>query len=274
LTHLPQENLAEQSPAVAPPALRGVRAAFAFLTAIPVGGFPYNAREWRWASAHFPLIGACLGGLLLAVWWGGARLGAWVAAVLVAIAAALLTGALHEDALADTADALGGGGTRERIFEILKDSRIGTYGALAIVLPVLLRITLYASLLPVRPALLVAVTALARTPCVWLLAALDYVTPDNVARNSAIAGATWIQAAVATAWSAAVLALSTVFGAIAWEQALGMAAAAAAVGVIAAFRYRARVGGVTGDLLGATVPISECAMLLAAALVEPATLAG
>jgi len=251
------------------PALRGVRAAFAFLTAIPVGGFPYSAREWRWASAHFPLIGACLGASLLAVWWGGTRLGPHVAAVLVAIFAVLLTGAIHEDALADTADALGGGSTRERIFEILKDSRIGAYGALAILLIVLLRVALYASLLPLRPALLVAVTALSRAPCVWLMAKLDYVTPENVARNSAIAAATPIQASVATAWSGALLALLAALDAIAWGQALAMAGAAAAVGLLAAWRYRARVGGVTGDLLGATVPIGECAMLLAAGLVEP-----
>jgi adenosylcobinamide-GDP ribazoletransferase len=251
------------------PVLRGVRAAFAFLTAVPVGGFPYSSREWRWASAHFPLIGVCLGGVLLGVWWGGAGIGPWVAAVLVAIALALLTGALHEDALADTVDALGGGGTRERIFEILKDSRIGAYGALAILLSVLLRVALYASLLPHRPLLLVAATALSRAPCVWLMATLDYVTPENVARNAAIAGTTRIQASVATAWSAAVLAVLGALDAIAWGQALAMVAAAAAVGLVAAWRYRARVGGVTGDLLGATVPIAECAMLLAAGLVEP-----
>jgi adenosylcobinamide-GDP ribazoletransferase len=251
------------------PALRGVRAAFAFLTAVPVGGFPYSTREWRWASAHFPLIGACLGGALLGVWTGGAQLGPHVAAVLVAIVAVLLTGALHEDALADTADALGGGGTRERIFEILKDSRIGAYGALAILLSVLLRVALYASLLPLRPALLVAATALARAPCVWLMATLAYVTPENVARNSAIASTTPIQASVATVWSVAVLALLGAVDAIAWGQALAMVAAAAAVGLFTAWRYRARVGGVTGDLLGATVPIAECAMLLAAGLVEP-----
>jgi adenosylcobinamide-GDP ribazoletransferase len=251
------------------PALRGVRAAFAFLTTLPVGGFPYSSRDWRWASAHFPLIGSCLGGLLLGVWFGGARLGPYVAAVLVVTAAAVLTGALHEDALADTADALGGGKDRDQILAILKDSRIGTYGALAVVLPVLLRVTLLAALLPIRPAILVAATTLARTPCVWLLAKLDYVTPEHLAKNTAIARSGPFQASVATLFSLLVLAVLIAIDAITSGQALLMAAAAVAVGLIAGWRYRARLGGVTGDLLGATVPLTECAVLLAAALAEP-----
>ncbi len=251
------------------PALRGIRAAVVFLTRLPVGGFPYSDAEWRWASAHFPLIGALLGALLLGVWQASVRLGSVVAALIVVAAGVLLTGALHEDALADTADALGGGVDRERILVILKDSRIGTYAAVTLVLVLALRVALFASLLAAHPALLVAVNAVSRAPCVWLLATLDYVTPASVARNTAIAASGWPQAAVATAWSAIVLGVLAALGAITTLQALAMVAASVGVGLFAAWRFKTRLGGVTGDLVGSTVPISECALLLAAALAEP-----
>ncbi|HVW30622.1 MAG TPA: adenosylcobinamide-GDP ribazoletransferase [Polyangiaceae bacterium] len=248
------------------PAVRGIRAAFVFLTRLPLGGFPYSAAELRWSSAHFPLAGAALGLLLLGVWHLSIPLGASVAAVLVMIAEVVATGALHEDALADTADALGGGTDRERIFAILKDSRIGAYAAVTLVLALLLRVLLLASLLPAHPALIVAVLSVSRAPSVWLLATLDYVTPAATARNSAIAASGFTQAGVATAWSAIVLFILSATGAISVLQALAMAAAAVAVGVLAGLRYKALLGGITGDLAGATVPISECALLLAAGL--------
>jgi adenosylcobinamide-GDP ribazoletransferase len=251
-----------------PPALRGVRAAVVFLTRVPAGGFPYTDAEWRWASAHFPLVGALLGAAGAGVWYATFDLSSFVRALLVVIAGVLLTGALHEDGLADTADALGGGADRDRILVILKDSRIGAYGAVALVLVFLLRVGLLADLLPAHPALVVAAAALARTPCVWLMATLEYVTPASTARNTALAASGFTQAGVATLSSALVLVALAASGAVLPEQALAMVAACVAVGLLAGWRYRVRVGGVTGDLLGATVPISECAALLAAAFVS------
>src|SRR4051812_44204788 len=115
-----------------PPALRGMRAAFVFFTRIPLGGFSYAKEDFCWASAYAPFVGLVLGLLM----WGAFRLfepvGAWPAAILVLGLQLLLTGAFHEDGLADTADALGGGFTREKVLLILKDSRVGSYGAAAI----------------------------------------------------------------------------------------------------------------------------------------------
>src|SRR5206468_2954946 len=107
--------------------LRGGRAAVTFLTRVPVGGFPFTAKEWRWCSAWFPLVGAGVGMGAAVVCWATQAAGPWVSAVLAIAASLLITGAFHEDGLADTADALGGSpvGDREKIFEILKDSRIG-----------------------------------------------------------------------------------------------------------------------------------------------------
>jgi len=113
-------------------ALRGLPAAFGFLTRLPVGGFPFSPDELRWSSAHFPLVGAVLGAALAAVMMLSARAGTVVAATLAVSAGMLLTGAFHEDGLADTADALGGATDRDKLFVILRDSRIGSFGAAAL----------------------------------------------------------------------------------------------------------------------------------------------
>ncbi len=89
--------------------LRAARAAFVFLTRIPVGGFPYSPAEWRWAPAYFPLVGAFVGALAGGVLEGLRPLGVTAAAYAALAVMLLVTGALHEDGLADTSDALGGG---------------------------------------------------------------------------------------------------------------------------------------------------------------------
>lgn len=239
-----------------------------FLTRLPLGGFPYSAADFRWASAYFPLVGAVIGALMLGVWHAAARAGPFVASVLAVVSAVLLTGALHEDALADSADALGGGADREQILVILKDSRIGAYGALAIGLSLLLRVSLLVRVLSAHPALLIAVAALSRLPCVWLLASLEYVTPDAVAKNDTFAQAGPVQAAVATVFSVLALAALSVVSEPGWQLALILLLMPLGVGLAAGKYYRARVGGVTGDLLGATVPVCECALLLSIALAE------
>src|SRR5580698_6781054 len=94
---------------------RGLRAAAALLTRGPVGGFPYDDEEWRWSAAHLPVVGAALGWLASIAWAVAIGAGSLVAAVVAVTAAVALTGALHEDGLADTADALGGGDSRERV---------------------------------------------------------------------------------------------------------------------------------------------------------------
>ena len=98
------------------------------------------------AAAWLPLVGLVLGGACAAVWALVAPLGPWVAAMSVLVASILLTGAFHEDGLADTADALGGAHDRARIFVILKDSRVGAFGALALVISVASRLVLLAEL--------------------------------------------------------------------------------------------------------------------------------
>jgi len=136
----------DDKPAFLRPELRGVRAAFVFLTRLPLGGHPYSAADRAWSAAHFPLVGVVVGGLTalaLRLLWGVGP----IAAVLLAFGVQLLiTGAFHEDGLADTADALGGASTRERALEILKDSRVGTFGASALVISIVGRAALLATI--------------------------------------------------------------------------------------------------------------------------------
>jgi adenosylcobinamide-GDP ribazoletransferase len=100
-----------------------------------------------------------------------------VASVATVAALALVTGAFHEDGLADTADALGGAFDREKLFAILKDSRIGSFGATALILVLLLRIAALAKLGPMAAGGLLLGQTLSRTTPVWMMAALPYATP-------------------------------------------------------------------------------------------------
>src|SRR5262249_2889454 len=113
----------------------------------------------------------------------------------------LLTGAFHEDGLADTADALGGAYDRARLFEILKDSRIGSFGAAAIVLSIGARAAFYADLGPACAWALPPSACAARVGAVWLLATLPYATPTG-AKSRAVAHAGAAQVAVASGWLA------------------------------------------------------------------------
>lgn len=253
-----------------PPALQAVRAAFVFLTRLPVGGFPFAPADFRRAAACFPLVGALLGVVLAGVWLCFVRAGALADAAVVVAVGLLLTGAFHEDGLADTADALGGARSRERAFAILKDSRIGAFGAAALFSVLMLRVLLLARLAPIAPATLIATQCAARAPPVWLLAALPYVTPESSdarAKSAAVAKAGLPQAVIATLWPIAFLAALVSVRALCPSHVIAVAVAGAASSLICGWRFHARLGGVTGDLLGAAEQFSECAMLLAIALV-------
>lgn len=245
------------------PRLRGFRAAFVFLTRIPVGGFPYRDDDFRWATAYFPAVGLVLGallGLLAAALL--APLGALVTALLVLTASMLLTGGFHEDGLADTADALGGAFDRERVLEILKDSRVGTYGAAAVTLSIALRAALLARLEDGMPMALALVQSLARTPPLWLMLALPYATRAAVARSPQVTWAGPVQVTAATAFAAAVLLGFVGTGHLSPGRAVALALTGVAVALVTGWRYRARVEGVTGDFLGATEQVGEIALLM------------
>jgi adenosylcobinamide-GDP ribazoletransferase len=248
--------------------VRGVRAAFVFLTRLPVGGFPYTDDEWSWAAAHFPLVGLILGGLMGGVDRALLPLGD-LAAALGAIGASLfLTGAFHEDGLADTCDALGGAFDREKILLILKDSRIGAFGACALVISIAGRAALLARLgLDAAWALPLVCTA-ARLGPVWQIAALPYVT-SAASRSRGVARARMTQAWVATAWSVSVGVAAVAMRHFGAARVAAVFTAVAVVTLVSGWRYTRRLGGFTGDFLGATEQLCELAAFGALAWGRP-----
>jgi adenosylcobinamide-GDP ribazoletransferase len=229
-------------------AVRALAAAVAFLTRVPVGRWvDLDGADVARGGALFPLVGAGVGAAV----GGIASVGGLLAAVLAVAAGAVLTGALHLDALADTADALGAT-TRERALEIMRDHRIGAYGALALIFDVGVKVAALAALgAPLRWA--TAAGAVSRAVPVVLGAALPYAREAGLGRAVTEVGR--IPAAVAVALGAGI---AVAVGA--WPLAVVAAVATVVLGAAA----RAWLGGVTGDVLGAATELTEAAALVAA----------
>ena len=229
-------------------------AAMVLLTRLPLPALPdaafAGAARAVWA---YPLVGLVLGGIVAAMGTLLVTFGLPTTLVAGATLAALvmLTGAMHEDGLADTADGLWGGLTRDRRLEIMKDSRIGTYGVLALVLAMGLRWQGYAL---VGWAELIAALVVSRAAMPPLMAALPHARSDGLSKAVGSPGTGPAAAAVGLA---AILALMlTGTGAL---VAL-IVAALTATGIAAL--ARAKIGGQTGDILGATQVVTEIAVLL------------
>ena len=246
--------------------MSGLRLALGFLTRIPVGATTEPAADADAALARavpwFGAVGAAVGALAAAV-YAAAR---WAlpapAAATVAVATSLvLTGAFHEDGLADSADALWGGYDRDRRLAILKDSRHGTYGVAALTLALVLRITLLASLAPATAVgALVAAGALGRGVAIVLMATTEPARPEGL-------GASYVRAlrpAGAVAGIGVAVALGT--GGLAGWVALAAPAALAMAWIVRRVGV-AKVGGIVGDLLGAAEQLGELAVLGVAATV-------
>ncbi len=241
-----------------------LRIALAFLTRLPVSppppADPLAAGYLARATGLFPLAGAGIGLAAAAAFLGAHGLGLPpLACALVALAlSALLTGALHEDGLADVADGLGGGRNRDDRLRIMRDSRIGGYGALAMVFSVGLRAALVAGLSSpeTAAAALVTCAAASRAP---LAAILRWLPPARAEGLGAGAGRPGV-ARVAEAWIVAAVVALLVLGPVAALAVLAAAAAAAAA--MAWIGHRA-IGGHTGDILGASQQLAEMAALAA-----------
>lgn len=256
-----------------PPPIRGMRAAFVFLTRIPAGGFPYSDEDYAWAPAHGPLVGLVVGGAGAAVFALLIGAGATPAALVALTVTMLLTGGFHEDGLADSADALGGAiFDRERLLVILKDSRIGTYGALAVAVTVGLRTLLIGQVateaaVHTNPGLagaaaLVLSHTLARVAPTWLMATMPYVTDAEHAKSRPIVRAGRRAGIIATLWGAAVLVAAWAWLPDARSALWILVPSLVVASALCAWRFHRRVGGITGDFLGATEQVGEMTVLL------------
>ncbi|CAM4228448.1 adenosylcobinamide-GDP ribazoletransferase [Palleronia rufa] len=230
-----------------------LRLAVTFLTRVPVGRIDPlpDMGSARWA---FPLAGVLPG---LAAWVAFAAVGGALGGALAVLAAVLVTGGLHHDGLADTADGLWSGRDRARMLEIMRNSTVGSWGVLALVLAVALPTLAMARAAPGLAAFLLIGVA-SRAAMLAVLQALPPVRPDGLGRSAAGRGGLWPGLAVT-----AMLAVWT--GAAAFAALAAMALTALFLARVA----RARIGGQTGDVLGAVQVASEVA-----GWVTLATLAG
>ena len=226
---------------------------FALLTRLPLPG---HVSRGAAAAGSWPVVGLVVGALAALSGWlvVTAGLSAGPAAVLVLAVQVLLTGGLHEDGLADTADGLWGGRTRERRLEIMRDSRIGSYGVVALVLALLARWSVTVQVLAYAHwGALVAAAVLSRGVLPGVMALVRPARQDGLSRG---VGRPSVAVAAAAAGLAVVLAV-LVAG---W----GVLPAVAACGVVAVGMTRiavTRIGGQTGDILGAVQVLAEICVL-------------
>ena len=243
--------------------------AIQFLTRLPVPPFKsYNPQWLHQSSRHFPAVGLLVGMLCAGVFWLASSLfNPLVGAVISTVFGIRLTGAFHEDGLADTCDGLGGGLTRERTLTIMKDSRLGTYGVLGLVSALLIKVTLLASM-PISVAivaLIVGHTA-SRLLCISLLALLPYggevehakakPMAQQLTQSQALFASSWLLLGVVVVW--------LLFPNTMRQISMGQWFLALVLALIATDYMRRllrrRLDGYTGDGLGATQQLSEVAI--------------
>lgn len=237
--------------------------AVGFFSRLPVPGWVEFSPDKLGRAARFlPLVGWLIAVIGAAVFWLAVQVLPVELAVVLSMAATIrATGAFHEDGWADTCDGLGGGWTRDQVLQIMKDSRIGSYGAIGLVLMLLAKYLVLSALgadedYPLLAALLVA-HPLSRLAAVSIMALLDYARSDDSAKS----------APVARRPDAGELGIATLAGvlpllllpAAAALTALGLAAV---VVVMALRTFARRLGGYTGDTLGAVQQLSEIAIYL------------
>jgi adenosylcobinamide-GDP ribazoletransferase len=273
--------------------------AIQFFTRIPI---PERLVAWvgfspdllRASAGHFPGVGWIVGGLCAFVLWGLLQLlppplaSVWVAAVVSTAFGVWLTGAFHEDGLADTADGLGGLVSPARALEIMKDSRIGSYGATALVLALMAKVLLIGLVVQAGGANLAAVVlflahVVSRYWPLWIIRSLPYVGDSAGSKSKSMAerlglsalalAAVWTLLAIATALGLALnLASGTLFLPLGLEQALIFRPwLLALVASVFAFLWLRRLlwrrlQGFTGDGLGAAQQLCELAFYFGFAL--------
>lgn len=258
-------------------------AAIQFLTRIPVpGGMHRPGADMailHHSLIYFPLVGGGIAGFtgmifyLSAIWWTPL-----VSALLALAAEALLTGGFHEDAVADSCDAFGGGWTKDDVLRIMKDSRVGSYGALGLILAVTLRASLIAQLNPQYATGVVIVSTIALSGALgrWTILLMRTIYPTIPGREGLskdIAGNVTLHTLMCGTLTLSpfmmlsILALDFSWQGISWPgmaflAVMGAASAAGFVGLLWAKYAYGRLQGLTGDVLGCGCYLGQLAALL------------
>ncbi len=240
--------------------------ALQFLTRVPVPAWVGYRDQWLHQCArHFPLVGLFVGALAALVLLGSSALWPGPLAVLLSMVATLvLTGAFHEDGLADTFDALGGAVSRDKALLIMKDSRLGTYGTVALLAVLALKAAALIALGAQAVAALLLAHSVSRAVPVALIRWLPYAGDAQAAKAKPLV--TQVSAGgvvVAMLWALAVAAALMAARLLGATAVLVSLLAAALVALLMARWLRQRLDGFTGDTLGATQQIGELAIYLA-----------
>lgn len=241
--------------------LHDLKVAMIFLTRIPIkADEELSMRDLAGAAHLFPLVGVVIGGAAAAVLLLATQfdLPPVLAVVLAIMAMTILTGALHEDGFADTADGLGAGSDRERALEIMHDSRIGTYGVIALALSFSMRFATLTSLAEITVVAL-AIIAAAAVSRAAAACAMALQPPARTSGLVAIAGnPPYEKAAIAV-----ILAVITALLLLPSGSAVTALIAVTVVGGCAAVFIQHWLGGATGDTLGAIQQVTEITFLVA-----------
>lgn len=244
-----------------------------FLTRLPVPALAGYESSWLSQSARYiPLVGTLVGLLNVAAWWLGSLIFPPAVAIgLMMCASLLVTGAFHEDGFADACDGFGGGKAPTAVLAIMKDSRVGAYGAIGITMMLGLKWTILAHL---SPAIFAVVVIAAHTSSRWCATALiwqlAYVRADEDAKSKPLAGnlngKDWALSGALGA--AAILCLMLAISPESITRASTLLVAALGVSLVSTFLagayFKGRIGGYTGDCLGATQQLAELCFLLTA----------
>lgn len=239
--------------------------ALGFLTRIPMlVRIDYSQTLMNQSSVYFPLVGLILGSLYAGLFTVLALvLSPLVSVLLVACFHLWITGAFHEDGLADSIDALGGGYTVESRLRIMKDSRIGTYGAVALIMALALKVGLLLDADRIWLALLISPCVARLTPLL-LMRSMAYVTDPDKSKSKPVAEGFSSRRLLAAGMFVGLVTL----GLSPWEPGL-IGWAALSVGLVGGcwgLKLRRALGGYTGDTLGASVVFSELVLLLGLAI--------
>jgi adenosylcobinamide-GDP ribazoletransferase len=230
--------------------------AIMFFTRIPINFKVFDDADLNKATRYFPLVGILVGVVGASIFYLTYILLPQAVAILLSmVATILLTGAFHEDGLADAVDGLGGGWSREQVLTIMVDSRIGSYGAIALVMALLSKYQAlnYQSIVMI-PASIIAGHSLSRLSAVLVMATQSYVKSDGKAKP------------LATKITTCELIIATIFGllplAFLGIQSLVALVPVALVWMWFSAKIKKRIGGYTGDCLGAMQQLTEIAFYI------------
>lgn len=235
---------------------RLLKTALVFFTRVPLMLPDYDEADLARSTRYFPLVGLLVGAFgALVFWLGDFLLPLELAVLLGMVATLLLTGAFHEDGLSDAVDGLGGGWEKEQVLTIMTDSRIGSYGAIAMVLVLLTKFQALSHMpIPAIPLALIAGHALSRFCATLVIATQRYVKPSGKAKP------------LATEITAGELLVAGIFGLAplvlleVWQ--LLALLPVALVWFWFSVKIHRRIGGYTGDCLGAMQQLTEVAFYL------------